>query len=109
VPADSSSPDPEAPTKDFQIAKLLLSTSGSDNSTSDIYWLRTRILLAAGDAAGALQVAQEHGKVGSLNRLWYRMTVMPEILVKLDAERREEGWKVEWDWVVGKLKNDSEW
>lgn len=47
--------------------------------------------------------------MGSLNRLWYRMTAVPENLAKLDAERREEAWKVELQWVTGKLKSDSEW
>lgn len=47
--------------------------------------------------------------MGSLNRLWYRMIAVPEILAKLDTELREAAWKVEWEWVVGKLRSDSEW
>lgn len=90
------------------MAKLLLSTAGKDCPTSDVYWLRMKILLAAGDAVGALKIAQEHGKVGSLNRLWYRMTMVPEIMEKLE-DGKAEGWELEWQWVVEKVKGDWEW
>lgn len=89
------------------IAKLLINTSGKDSSTSDIYWLRLQILISSGDLNEALKIAQEQGKGGSLAMMWYRMEAVPVILSRLEADQ-EEGWKVEWDWVTSKIKEDSQ-
>lgn len=87
--------------------KILLTTSKTESTSSDVLWLRLQILIASDSLKQALEIAQEDTPGSSLARYWYRIQAVPIILHHL-GEDSLEAWEKEWEWVVGKLNDDSE-
>ncbi|WWD03229.1 hypothetical protein V865_001280 [Kwoniella europaea PYCC6329] len=98
-------PDPTS----LKIALLLLNTSKSP-STSEGLWLKSQILLSAGQLEEALGFLQDQGQEGGLVRLWWRMEGVREGLKRLKEAGKDtiQYWQKEREWVGGLLKADKD-
>lgn len=88
----------------------MLSTTSPEAETSDILWLRTQILLSAGQLKTAHELLVREGTGGSLARDWYRMTGIQEIAKRVessgsavDVNEESEGSAWVWETELGEF------
>ncbi|WVQ83099.1 hypothetical protein IAT38_005237 [Cryptococcus sp. DSM 104549] len=96
-----------APAGALKIAQILLSTTGAECETSEIFWLRAQMLLSSGQDSDVLKLAGDQALEGGLARLWWRMEAVKAAMERWGDAGREE-WEVEREWVGGLLETDDE-
>ncbi|WVR06742.1 hypothetical protein IAU60_003777 [Kwoniella sp. DSM 27419] len=105
---DKPYPEP-APASSLKIASLLLNTSTKSPSTSETLWLKSQILISAGQLDEALEYLVQEGADGALARLWWRLEGVKEVLGRMEnKETITSSWQAERVWVTALLEQDSE-